>query len=109
MLLEEVCRLRTTSETLTIRRFLSSEGRDTKEDSVAKDMLMRCAEDAASRTTSEMKAITSQLLQDAAERDRRHAERDAAFAEKPAGLVKVVSESADSKICNLSQSVDSKN
>ena len=69
-----------------------------KEDSVAKDMLMRGAEDAASRATSEMKSITSQLLQDAAERDQRLAERDAAVAEKLAGVVKVVSESADSKI-----------
>ena len=52
------------------------------EDSVAKDMVMRCAEDAASRATSEMKAVTSQLLQDAAERDQRLAERDAALAER---------------------------
>ena len=84
-------------------------GKRYKEDSVAKDMLMRCAEDAASRATSEMKAITSRLLQDAADRDQPFAERDAALAEKLAGLVKAVSESVDSKISDLSQSVDSKN
>ena len=50
-----------------ILRFLSPER--WKEDSVAQDMLMRFAEDAASRATSEMKAIASQLLQDAADRD----------------------------------------
>ena len=60
-----------------------------KEDSVAKDMLMRCAKDRAC-TATEMKAITSQLLQDAAV----SAERDAAMAERAenlAGLVKAVS------------------
>ena len=54
-------------------------------------MFKRCVEDAACKATSEMKAITSQLLQDAAVRDQRLAERDAAMAER-AGLVKVVSE-----------------
>ena len=52
-----------------------------KEDRVAKDMLARCAEDAASRATSELKAITSRLLQDSADRDRRLAERDDAMME----------------------------
>ena len=46
------------------------------EDNVARDMLTRCAEDSARRATAELKAITSRLLQDAAERDPRHAERD---------------------------------
>ena len=81
-------------------------GKRWKEGSVAKDMLMGCMEDAASRATTELKAITSQLLQDAAERDQRLAERGAALAEKLAGLVKVVSESVDSKISYLSQSVE---
>ena len=40
-----------------------------KEGRVAKDVLMRCAEDAACKATSEMKAITKQLLQGAAVRD----------------------------------------
>ena len=47
-----------------------------KEDNVARDLLTRCVEDAAGRETAELKAITSRQLQDAAERDRRHAERD---------------------------------
>ena len=52
-------------------------GRKTSnEDNVARDMLTRCAEDAAGRATAELKAITSPLSQDAAKRDRRHAERD---------------------------------
>ena len=53
-----------------------------KEDNVAKEMLTRCAEDAAGRATAELKAIKSRLLQDAAERDRRLAERDDAMMEK---------------------------
>ena len=73
-------------------------GKRYKEDNVAKDMLMRCAEDAASRATSEMNSITSQLLQDAADRDQRLEARDAALAEKVAGLMKVVSEPVDSKL-----------
>ena len=36
-----------------------------KEDNVAKEMLTRCAEDAAGRATAELKAITSRVLQDA--------------------------------------------
>ena len=83
-------------------------GRKSKEDSVAKDMLTCCAEDAASRATSELKAITSQLLQDAADRDQRLAERDAALVEKLAELRNYVSESVDSKISNLSESMNSK-
>ena len=78
-----------------IRRFLSPAGRDTKKTVSQKTCSLRCAEDAACRATSEMKAITSQLLQDAAERDQRLAERDAALAERDAasaeqlaGLVK---------------------
>ena len=86
-----------------------------KEDSVCKGYVVRCAEDAACRATSEMNAITSRLLQDAAVRDQRMAERDAAMAERDAAsaekladLVKAVSESVDSKISNLSASVDGK-
>ena len=79
-----------------------------QEGSVAKDMLMRCAENAACKATSEMKGITNQLLQHAAVRDQRMAERGAALAEKLAGLVKAVSESVDSKIRNLSASVGGK-
>ena len=77
------------------------------------------AEDAACEATFEMKAITSQLIQDAAVRDQRMAERDAAaaaamaerdaaLATKLEGLVKAVSESVDSKISHLSASVDGK-
>ena len=66
-------------------------------------MLMRCAEDAVNRATSELKAITSQLIQDAADRDRRLAEREEASVENLTGLVKVVSESLDSKFDNLEQ------
>ena len=73
-----------------------------KVDSVVKDTLMRCAEDAAS---SELKAITSKLSQDAADRDPRLAERDGALVEKLTP-VKVVSDSMDSKINNLSESVE---
>ena len=53
-----------------------------KEDSVARNMLTRCAEEAAGRATAELKAITCQMVQDAAERDRRLAERDVALMEK---------------------------
>ena len=77
-----------------------------KEDTLAKDMITRCAEVSVSRATSELKAITSQLFQDAAERDQRLAERNAALAEKLTGLVKVVSKLVDSKISSLSSSMD---
>ena len=81
MLLEDVCRSRTTSVILMIHRLPRY-----KEGRVAKDMLIRCAEDAACKATSEMNAITNQLLQNAALRDQRMAERDAVPAEKLAAL-----------------------
>ena len=58
-------------------------------------MLTRCAEDAAGRATTELKDITSRLLQDAADRDRRLAERDQVMMDKLTGLVKGVSDSMD--------------
>ena len=59
-------------------------------------MLTRCLEDAAGRATAELKDITSRLLQDAADRDRRLAERNEAMMEKLTGLVRGVSDSMDS-------------
>ena len=98
---------------LDVTQVVESASKRHKEGSVAKDMLMRCAEDAACKATSEINSITSELLQDSAVRDQRMAERDAAMAERDAALaekleVKAVSESADSKISNLSASVDGK-
>ena len=88
---------------------------------VATDLLVLCAQDAACKATCDMKACTSQLMQDAVVRDQRMAvcmvdcdaaaalaERDAALAAKLEGLVKAVSESVDTKIRNLSASVDGK-
>ena len=64
-------------------------GRKTwKEDNVAKEMRTRCPEDAAGRATAELKAITSRMLQDAAERDRGLAERGEVLVEKLTGLEK---------------------
>ena len=60
------------------------------EDHVARDVLTRCVEDAAGRDTAELKAVTSRLLQDAAERDRRQ---------------KVVSDSVCNRITNIEQRV----
>ena len=60
-------------------------------------MLMHCAE-VVWKATSEMKAITPQLLQDAAVRDQRLAERDAAMAESDAA-------SAEKLECGVSLSV----
>ena len=40
-----------------------------KEDNFAKETLMRCAEEASGRATTEVKDITSRLMQDAADRD----------------------------------------
>ena len=67
-----------------------------KEDNVAKDMLTSCPEDAA---------ITSRLLQDTADRDRRLAEGDEAMLEKVTGLVNGVSASMDSRMTNLEHMV----
>ena len=75
------------------------------EDNVARDMLTRCAADAASRATAKLKAITSRLLQDAAERVRRLAERDDDMMEILTGLVKVVSDSVYNRITNIEQRV----
>ena len=47
-----------------------------KEDNVAKEMLMSCAEEAAGRGAAEAKDMTCRLMQDAADWDRRLAERD---------------------------------
>ena len=85
MLLEEVCSLRTTSHTWITGRLLSPAGRDTKK-TVASGMLIRCAEDAVCRATSEIKAITSHLLQDAPERDHRFAERVQRLGGKGSGF-----------------------
>ena len=79
------------------------------EGSVAKDMLVRCAEDAACEATSEMKAITSQGARPArGGTGRGHGRKGCSSAEKLEGLVKAVSKSVDSKISNLSASVDGK-
>ena len=72
-----------------------------KEDNVAKDMLMRCAEEAAGRATSEVKDITSRLMQDAADKDRRLVERDQHMMEQLTGLVKGVSETMEGRMSDL--------
>ena len=79
-----------------------------KEDNVVKDMLTRCAEDAAGRATAELKDITSRLLKDAADRDRRFAERDEAMMERLMGLEKGVSDLMDSRMINLEQRVQNR-
>ena len=78
-----------------------------KEDNVAKEMLTRCAEDAAGRATAELKYVTSRLLQDATDRDRRFAERerDQLMMEKLTGLVKGVSDTVDRRVIVLEQRV----
>ena len=85
-----------------------SRGKRYKEDSVAKD----CAEDVAYKVTSEMMAITSQVLQDVAKRDQRLAERDAALIERDAVLAerlvgsgKVDAASVKGRISNLVSSL----
>ena len=70
-------------------------GKRWREDDDAKAMLTSSAENAASRATAEWKAITSRLLHDAAERDRRLAQRHEAMMEKLTGLVRGVSDSMD--------------
>ena len=72
-----------------------------KEDNVAKEMLMRCAEEAAGRATSEVKDITSRLMQDAADQDRRLAERDLHTMEQLTGLMKGVSETMEGRMSDL--------
>ena len=47
-----------------------------KEDNVTEETLMRCAEEAPGRATTEVKDITSRLMQDAADRDRRFAKTE---------------------------------
>ena len=72
----EVCRLRMISTTSTVHKSLSLAEKRWKGDNVAKEMLTRCAEDAAVRATAEVKDITSRLMRDAAERDQLQAERE---------------------------------
>ena len=87
-----------------------------REGDAATDLLQRCAQDAANKATCEMKAYTSKLLKEAGVREQRIAdliaergtERDAALVTKLESLVKVLSEWVDSKILNLSATVDKK-
>ena len=63
-----------------------------KESNVATELLVRCTQDAAYKATCQMKAFTSQLMQDAVVRDQRMADRmadrdaAAALAERDAAL-----------------------
>ena len=82
-------------------------GKGWKEGNVAKEMLMRCAEDAAGRATAEVKDITSRLLQDAAGRDRRLAERHQKMIEELTGLVKGVSDTMDGRMSDLEKGAKS--
>ena len=68
-------------------------------------MLTRCAEDAAGRATAEIKDIVSHLLQGAADRDRRLAERDQLMLETLTGLVKGVSDTMDGSMTDADQRV----
>ena len=94
-----------------------------KENNVAKEMLTRCAEEAASRATLEMKEAasratlemkeaasratldmkdtTSCLMQDAADRDQQIAERDQRVLEQLGGVVRGVSESLEGRLSDL--------
>ena len=64
------------STTSTVHKSLSLAEKRWKGDNVSKEMLTRCAEDAAVRATAEVKDITSRLMRDAAERDQLQAERE---------------------------------
>ena len=89
------------STTSTVHKSLSLAEKRWKGDNVAKEMLTRCAEDAAVRATAEVKDITSRLIRDAAERDQRQAERDEKLMEQLTGLVRGVNESMDGKLNDL--------
>ena len=83
-----------------------------KENNVAKEMLTRCTEEAASTATLEMKEasikatmdmkdMTSRLMQDAADSDQRLAERDQRVLEQLGGMVRGVSDSLEGRLSDL--------
>ena len=104
VLLVEVRRLRDLDD-LDDTQFAEPCRKRWKEDNVAKEMLMRCAEDAAGRATAKVEDITSRLMQDAADRDRRLAERDQKMMEQLTGLLKGVSDTMDGRMSDLEQRV----
>ena len=61
-----------------------------KRDDVAKDMLLTCAQEPASRATKEMASL---MMSDVAEREQRFVERDRCMMEHLYGMMKGISES----------------
>ena len=65
---------------------------------MAKDILLSCAEDAASKATKEMASL---MMKDAEEREQRFVERDSRMMEHLDAAVKRISDSLEGRMTNL--------